>query len=130
IGRVGHPGNADGVEAQSERLALDHVGEGHTYFLWEQSNRTLKMAEQCSVLQRLQVPVMRVLQSVAWSSNRQVVAPPLEMVVQGFVVPGKLATTHPGGNGTEQLCLSWPLPMPKLQENSVVAVESPSDEAA
>lgn len=90
---------------------------------------TPKRAEQCSEVHRPQVPVMRVFQSVSFSLNRQAVAPPLEMLVQGRVVPGKWATTQPCGTGTLQLCLMSPFAMPKLQENSVVAVESPRGEA-
>lgn len=91
---------------------------------------TPKRAEHCAVLQRPQVPVIRVFQSVSFSLNRQVVAPPLEILDQGRVVPGKWATTHPCRKGTTQLPLAWPLAMPKLQEDSVVAVESPKGEAA
>lgn len=91
---------------------------------------TPKRAEQCSEAHRPQVPVMRVFQSVSFSLNRQVVTPPLEMLLQGRVVPGNWATTQPCGTGTPQLCLALPLAMPKLQENSVVAVESPRGEVA
>ena len=73
---------------------------------------------------------MRVFQSVFFSLNWQMVAPPLEMLLQGRVVPGKWATTQPCGTGTLQLCVPSPLGMPKLQENSVVAVESPSGKVA
>jgi len=64
---------------------------------------TPKRAEQCSEAHRPQVPVMRVFQSVSLSLNRQVVTPPLEMLLQGRVVPGKWATTQPFGTGTLQL---------------------------
>ena len=101
----------------------------HVYFPWEQSNMTPKRAEHCSEAHRPHMPVMRVLQSVSFSLNWQVVTPPLEMLLQGRVVPGKWATTQPCGTGTLQLCLASSLAMPKLQENSVVAVESPSGEA-
>ena len=49
------------------------------------------------------VPVMRVFQSVSLSLKRHVVKPPFEIFVQGLVVPGKLATTHPEGIGIWQL---------------------------
>jgi hypothetical protein len=48
----------------------------------------MNWTEQCSVLQRPQVPVILVFQSVRFSSNRHVIFPPLEMVVHGLVVPG------------------------------------------
>ena len=67
---------------------------------WEQSKRTLNWTEQWSDLQRPQEPVILVFQSVALSSNRQNVFPPLEMVVQGLSVPGILATRQPVGKGT------------------------------
>src|SRR5438309_11211036 len=111
-------------------LALDRVGERHDGgYGFEQSNMTPKRAEQCSEEHRPQVPVMRVFQSVSFSLNWHMVAPPLEMWLQGRVVPGKWATTQPCGTGTLQLCLMSPFAMPKLQENSVVAVESPRGEA-
>ena len=65
-----------------------------------------------------------VFQSVALSSNRQKVFPPLEMVVQGLLDSGILATRQPVGKGTWQLCEASPLAIPKLQDCSVVAVES------
>ncbi len=102
----------------------------HLVYRFEQSNMMPKRAEQCSEVHRPHVPVMRVFQSVSFSLNRQVVAPPLEMLVQRRVVPGKWATTQPFGTGTLQLCLTSPFAIPKLQENSVVAVESPRGEAA
>lgn len=42
---------------------------------------------------------MRVFQSEAFSSNRQNVFPPLEIVVQGLSVPGTWATRQPVGKG-------------------------------
>jgi hypothetical protein len=51
----------------------------------------------------LHVPVIRVFQSVSLSLKWHVVKPPFEIFVQGFVVPGKLATTHPEGIGIWQL---------------------------
>jgi hypothetical protein len=66
---------------------------------------------------------MRVFQSVSFSLKRHVVSPPFEMLDQGRLVPGKLATVHPWRTGTAQLCLASPLTMPKLQDDSVVAVE-------
>jgi len=98
--------------------------------LAEQSNITAKRAEQCSVLQRPQLPVMRVFQSVSASLNWHEVLPPLETFVQGFDVPGKFATTQPSGTGTRQLRLSSSFSMPKLQDDSVVAEESPNGCAA
>lgn len=65
----------------------------------EQSTMTLKRAEHCGDLQRVQVPVIFVLQSVAFSSNRQRQLPPLEMLAQGLSEPGKLATAQPAGIG-------------------------------
>lgn len=65
-----------------------------------------------------------VFQSVPLSSNRHKSLPPLEIVVQGLVEPGALATRQPAGNGTAQLCEGSPLPIPKLQDCSVVAVDS------
>src|SRR5438094_9203716 len=98
-------------------------------YRFKQSNIIPKRAEQCSEVHRPQVPVMRVFQSVSFSLNRQAVGPPLEMLIQGRVVPGKWATAQPCGTGTLQLRLASSLAMPKLQENSVVAVESPRGEA-
>jgi hypothetical protein len=72
----------------------------------------------------VQEPVIVVFQSVAWSSNRQNVFPPLEMVVQGLSVPGTLATRQPVGKGTRQFCEASPFAIPKLQDCSVVACES------
>ncbi|MGH2618994.1 MAG: hypothetical protein ACRDHG_00290 [Anaerolineales bacterium] len=54
------------------------------------------------MVQRLHEPVMRVFQSVSFSLNRQEVPPPLETLVQGLVVPGKLPTTQLAGIGTWQ----------------------------
>jgi hypothetical protein len=51
----------------------------------------------------LQVPVIRVFQSVSFSLKRHVVKPPFEILAQGLVVPGMFATTHPWGIGTWQL---------------------------
>jgi hypothetical protein len=68
---------------------------------------------------------MRVFQSVSLSLKRHVVTPPFEMFVHGFVVPGNLAITHPDGIGIRQLCRFSFFPMPKLQDDSVVADESP-----
>src|SRR5881296_3450342 len=99
-------------------------------YRFKQSNIIPKRAEQCSEVHRPQVPVMRVFQSVSFSLNWQMVAPPLEMLLQGRVVPGKWATTQSCGTGTLQLCLISPFAMPKLQENSVVAVESPRGDVA
>ena len=65
-----------------------------------QSNRTINWTEHWAVLQRPQVPVILVFQSVCFSSKRQKVLPPLEMVVQGLFVPGALATRQPAGIGT------------------------------
>ena len=65
-----------------------------------QSNRTMNWTEHWAVLQRPQVPVILVFQSVCFSSKRQRVLPPLEMVVQGLFVPGALATRQPAGMGT------------------------------
>src|SRR5207249_11675427 len=108
---------------------IDDRRQQRGYFLCEQSNMPPKRAEHCSEAHRPQMPVMRVFQSVTFSLNWQVVTPPLEMLLQGRLVPGKWATTQPCGTGTLQLCLASSLAMPKLQENSVVAVESPSGEA-
>ena len=65
-----------------------------------------------------------VFQSVLFSSKRHKSLPPLEIVVQGLVEPGACATRQPAGNGMAQLCEGSPLPMPKLQDCSVVAVDS------
>lgn len=65
-----------------------------------------------------------VFQSVAFSSNRQNRWPPFEIVVQGLVEPGAWATRQPGGNGTVQLWEGSPFAIPKLQDCSVVAVDS------
>src|SRR5207249_2076277 len=108
---------------------IDDRRQQRGYFLCEQSNMPPKRAEHCSEAHRPQMPVMRVFQSVTFSLNWQVVTPPLEMLLQGRLVPGKWATTQPCGTGMLQLCLASPLAMPKLQENSVVAVESPRGEA-
>ncbi|MEC4669125.1 MAG: hypothetical protein VST65_06285 [Nitrospirota bacterium] len=91
---------------------------------------TLKRAEHCLDRQRVHVPVILVFQSVFFSSNRQEVVPPFEMVDMGWFVPGICATAHPPGNGTSQLCWASPLAMPKLQNFSVVAVELPMGWAA
>ena len=77
------------------------------------------------MLHFVQVPVIRVFQSVSFSLKRHVVAPPFEIVVHGFFVPGKFATMQPGGTGTRQLCRGSPFSIPKLQDDSVVADESP-----
>jgi hypothetical protein len=63
----------------------------------------LNRAEHCTVLQRPQVPVTRVFQSVAASSKRQVVRPPFEIFDHGLFDPGKLATTQPAGTAITQL---------------------------
>jgi hypothetical protein len=89
-----------------------------------QSKRTMNWAEHCVVLQRPQVPVILVFQSVCFSSKRQKVFPPLEMVVQGLLVPGALATRQPVGMGTWHVWEGSPLAMPKLQVCSVVAGNS------
>lgn len=85
----------------------------------EQSNMTENRAEQWPVLQRSQVPMIRVFQSVNLSLKRHFVFPPFEMLAHGFVVPGKCATTQPPGIGTWQLP-RCPRSMPKLQKDSVV----------
>ena len=72
----------------------------------------------------MQAPVIVVFQSVCLSSNRHNSRPPVEMVVQGLDEPGAWATRQPGGNGTAQLWEGSPFPMPKLQDCSVVAVDS------
>ena len=72
----------------------------------------------------LHVPVMRVFQSVSLSLKRHVVKPPFEIFVQGFVVPGKLATTQPEGIGIWQLWRFSFFAIPKLHVVSVVADES------
>jgi hypothetical protein len=54
----------------------------------EQSNITPNRAEHCTLLQRSQVPVIRVFQSVSFPLNRQVRWPPFEMLDQGLVLPG------------------------------------------
>ncbi len=84
----------------------------------------MNWTEQCPVLQRPHVPVIFVFQSVAFSSNRQNVLPPLEIVVQGLLVPGVLATRQPAGIGTWQCWEGSPFAMPKLQDCSVVAGKS------
>ena len=89
-----------------------------------QSNRTMNWTEHCAVVHRPQVPVMLVFQSVFFSSKRQTVLPPFEMVVHGLVVPGVFATRQPAGIGTWQLCEASPLAMPKLHACSVVAGNS------
>jgi hypothetical protein len=76
------------------------------------------------VLHRPQVPVIFVFQSVCFSSKRQKVFPPFEMVVHGLSVPGACATRQPAGIGTWQVCEGSPLAMPKLQACSVVAGKS------
>jgi hypothetical protein len=48
----------------------------------------MNWTEHCAVVHRPQVPVIFVFQSVCFSSKRHNVLPPLEIVVQGFVVPG------------------------------------------
>jgi hypothetical protein len=70
---------------------------------------------------------MRVFQSVVLSSNAQKVRPALETVVQGFLVPGKRAITHPDGMGTWHWCAGSPFAIPKLHDCSVVADESDGD---
>jgi len=70
------------------------------------------------------VPVILVFQSVCFSSKRQEVFPPFEIVVQGLFVPGILATRQPAGIGTWQCCEGSPFAMPKLQACSVVAGKS------
>ena len=65
-----------------------------------------------------------VFQSVSFSSNRQNVFPPLEIVVHGLSVPGTWATRQPVGKGTRQFCVASPFAIPKLQDCSVVASES------
>ena len=89
-----------------------------------QSNRTMNWTEHCAVLQRPQVPVILVFQSVCFSSKRQNVFPPFEIVVQGLLVPGAWATRQPAGIGTWQVWDGSPLAMPKLQACSVVAGNS------
>ena len=76
------------------------------------------------MLQRPQVPVILVFQSVCFSSKRQKVFPPLEIVVQGLLVPGAFATRQPAGMGTWQWCEESPLAIPKLHDCSVVAGKS------
>ena len=49
---------------------------------------TPKRAEHCAVLHLSHVPTMRVFQSVSFSLNRHVVCPPMEMLDQGFLLPG------------------------------------------
>ena len=53
---------------------------------------------------------MLVFQSVALSSNRQNVFPPLEIVVQGLSVPGTSATRQPWGRGRDSSAKPLPLP--------------------
>jgi hypothetical protein len=96
----------------------------------EQSNTTANLAEQWEVAHLLHVPVIRVFQSVSLSLKRHVVEPPFEILVQGFVVPGKLATTQPEGIGIWQLWRFSFLAIPKLQVVSVVADDSPRGCAA
>ncbi len=84
----------------------------------------MNWTEQWPELQRPQVPVILVFQSVCFSSKRQNVFPPLEIVVQGLLVPGVLATRQPAGTGTWQCCDGSPFAMPKLQDCSVVAGKS------
>src|SRR5574339_848448 len=84
----------------------------------------MNWTEQWPELQRPQVPVILVFQSVCFSSKRQKVLPPLEMVVQGLSVPGALATRQPAGMGTWHVWEGSPLAMPKLQACSVVAGNS------
>ncbi len=76
------------------------------------------------MLQRPHVPVILVFQSVCFSSKRQRVLPPFEIVVHGLVVPGVVATRQPAGIGTWQCCEGSPFAMPKLQDCSVVAGKS------
>lgn len=91
---------------------------------YEHVKRTWNVTEHCEEVHLVQAPTILVFQSVALGSNWQVVLPPLEMVVQGFFVPGKFATVQPGRIGTSHLCCFSPLAMPKLQNRSVVACES------
>lgn len=98
------------------------VGGGRTA---EQSNTTANRAEHCDVMHSVQLPVMRVFQSVSLSLNRQVVEPPFEIFVQGLFVPGKWATTQSAGIGMRQLWRFSFFAMPKLQVVSVVADEPP-----
>lgn len=65
-----------------------------------------------------------VFQSVPLSSKRHKSLPPLEIVVQGLADPGACATRQPAGKGTAQLWEGSPFPIPKLQDCSVVAVDS------
>ena len=51
---------------------------------------------------RLHDPTIRVFQSEALVSKRQTVFPALEMLLQGFFVPGKLTTLQSLGMGTSQ----------------------------
>ncbi len=67
---------------------------------------------------------MFVFQSVTVLSNRQFSRPPFEIVVQGCLVPGMVATRHPCGNGTWQGRPVSPFSIEKLHDNSVVAPES------
>lgn len=67
---------------------------------------------------------MVVFQSVLVSSNRHCRRPPFEIVVQGRLVPGMEATRHPCGKGTWQGRPVSPFSIVKLQDSSVVAVES------
>ena len=135
-----YAGDADGLKAKLMSSLFDRVGWCHGVLFGggvetgggrseEQPNMTPNRAEQCSDLQVSHVPVIRLIQSVCLSSKRQVVAPPFEMLDQGRVVPGKFATTQPRRNGTWQLRRASPLAMPKLQTDSVVAVESASERA-
>jgi len=84
----------------------------------------MNCTEQFSDVQRLHEPVIFVFQLVCFSSNWQNVLPPLEIVVQGFLVPGMLATRQPSGIGTSHWCDGSPFDIPKLQDCSVVAGKS------
>ena len=88
------------VEAEIAGGLFNDGCERGGHYGFEQSNRTINCPVHWVESQRVHWPVMRVLQSVVLSSNVQKVRPALETVVQGFLVPGKWAMTHPDGIGT------------------------------
>jgi len=114
--------DTDGIESEGAGFMLDPLSGKHDVGQRGlQSNRTINCTVHWAEVQRPQLPVILVFQSVDLSSKRQTVLPPLEIVVQGLSVPGVLATRQPAGIGTWQFRLVSPLPMPKLQDRSVVA---------
>ena len=92
--------DTDDIEAELAGGLLNGGCEGGRHYGLEQSNRTINCPVHWVESQRVHWPVMRVFQSVALASNEQKVRPAFETVVQGFLVPGKWAMTHPDGIGT------------------------------